>query len=82
MILEREDWEEAGCCFRPDTAVSEIHPGEGHYRIMEAIDEYDRLIAMDAAGEAAAHLERCLAQFEEQGGWGEQITILNEMMGC
>ena len=56
MILEREDWEEAGCCFRPDTAVSEIHPGEGHYRIMEAIDEYDRLIAMDAAGEAAAHL--------------------------
>ena len=38
MILEREDWEEPGCCFRPDTAAHEVHPGEGHYPIMEAIE--------------------------------------------
>ena len=81
MILEREDWEEPGCCFRPDTAAHEVHPGEGHYPIMEAIEEDDRLIAMDAAKEAGEHLERCLKQFEAAGDWGAQITILNEMMG-
>ena len=48
---------------------------------MEAIEEYDRLIAMDAAKEAGEHLERCLKQFEAAGDWGAQITILNEMMG-
>lgn len=81
MILEREDWEEAGCCFRPNTAAKEIHAGAGEGTIQEVIEEFDRLIAKDAKAEAAACLEHWLEEFEKSGDWAGQITILNEMMG-
>ena len=69
MILEREDWEEPGCCFRPDTAAHEVHPRGRTLSDHGSDREYDRLIAMDAAKEAGEHLERCLKQFEAAGDW-------------
>lgn len=81
MILEREDWEEAGCCFRPNTVASEIYQAGQRYEIQDIIEEFDQLLARDAKEEAAAFLEDWLVQFEENGDWGSQITILNEMMG-
>lgn len=81
MILEKEDWEEAGCCFRPSPAVFECCPGNGTDRIRKTIEKFDRLIAMDAAKEAGEHLEQSLEEFERAGDWPSQVTILNEMMG-
>lgn len=79
--MEREDWEEAGCCFRPSAETTEIPHGQKAGGIQSAIEEYDRLISRDAKEEAEQFLEAKLDEFEKIGDWGSQITILNEMMG-
>lgn len=81
MLLDREDWEESCCCFRPRTAGVEVKRGETPASIYQVIAGFDRLIARDAKKEAAAYLEEWLARYEETGDWPSQITILNEMMG-
>ena len=81
MMLEREDWEESCCCFRPpETAVRTGHKNTGT-PIRQVIEEFDRLLARDAKEEASLYLEQKLEQFETDGDWASQITILNEMMG-
>lgn len=81
MILEREDWEEARCCLRPQDVTVEIPHGKKSYEIGQVIAEFDRLLARDAKEEAGRYLEDWLEQFEKNGDWACQITILNEMMG-
>ena len=84
MILEKEDWEEPECCFRPHTAAAEtVHTGsaDGGPSVREVIQGFDRLLDRDAKREAAMYLEDWLARYEEAGDWASQITILNEMMG-
>lgn len=46
MILEKEDWEEPECCFRPHTAAAEaVHTGraDGGPSVREVIQGFDRL---------------------------------------
>ena len=84
MILEKEDWEEPECCFRPHTAAAEaVHTGraDGGPSVRDVIQGFDRLLDRDAKREAALYLEDWLARYEEAGDWASQITILNEMMG-
>ena len=84
MILEKEDWEEPECCFRPHIAAAEaVHTGsaDGGPSVREVIQGFDRLLDRDAKREAAIYLEDWLARYEEAGDWTSQITILNEMMG-
>ena len=80
MILEKEDWEEDCCCFRPRAAASEVSHREA-VSIRQVIEGFDALLARDAKTEAGQYLEKWLAEFEEKGDWSSQITILNEMMG-
>lgn len=79
-MLDREDWEEAGCCFRPRVAAAEVSHREA-VPIREVIEGFDALLARDEKEEAGQYLERWLAEFEANGDWASQITILNEMMG-
>ena len=84
MILEKEDWEEPECCFRPHIAAAEaVHTGsaDGGPSVREVIQGFDRLLDRDAKREAAIYLEDWMARYEEAGDWASQITILNEMMG-
>ena len=84
MILEKEDWEEPECCFRPHIAAAEaVHTGraDGGSSVREVIQGFDRLLDRDAKREAAIYLEDWMARYEEAGDWASQITILNEMMG-
>jgi len=80
MMLEREDWEESYCCFRPQVPATEVKH-ENAVSIRQVIEEFDRILARDAKEEAGEHLETWLKRFEESGDWASQITILNEMMG-
>lgn len=80
-MIEKEDWEEAGCCFRPTAKGAEISREEGQRPIQEIIEGFDALLAKDAKDEARAYLETWLSRCEEEGNWANQITILNEMMG-
>ena len=83
MILEKEDWEEPECCFRPHIAAAEaVHTGsaDGGPSVREVIQGFDRLLDRDAKREAAIYLEDWLARYEEAGDWTTQITKLNEMM--
>jgi len=81
MMLDREDWEESCCCFRPQVAAVEINHKDRKKSIQDVIGEFDSLLARDAKEEASQYLERCLEQFEADDDWASQITILNEMMG-
>lgn len=81
MMLDREDWEESCCCFRPRAAASEVREKAAQVSIRKVIEGFDRLLDRDAKKEAAAYLEGWLAHFEETGDWSSQITVLNEMMG-
>ena len=81
MYLEKEDWEEPACCFRPNVAAKELHAGHSAQSVREVIGEYDRLIAMDAGKDAGKFLEFWQEEFEKSGNWSAQITVLNEMMG-
>ena len=81
MYLEKEDWEEPACCFRPGAAAKELTAGQNAPSVRRVIEEYDRLIAMDAGTEAGKLLEFWQEEFETNGNWASQITILNEMMG-
>lgn len=72
MILEKEDWEEPECCFRPHTAAAEtVHTGsaDGGPSVREVIQGFDRLLDRDAKREAALYLEDWLARYEEAGDW-------------
>lgn len=47
MILEKEDWEEPECCFRPHIAAAEaVHTGsaDGGPSVREVIQGFDRLL--------------------------------------
>lgn len=81
MYLEKEDWEEPMCCFRPNAAAKELHAGQSGRSVHEVIREYDRLIALDAGEDAGRFLEFWQETFESGANWAAQITILNEMMG-
>lgn len=80
MVLEKEDWEEPGCCFQKPAAASEISESKDP-SIRQVIEGFDALLARDAKAEAGKYLEKWLEKFEERGDWASQITILNEMMG-
>ena len=59
MILEKEDWEEPECCFRPHIAAAEaVHTGsaDGGPSVREVIQGFDRLLDRDAKREAAIYL--------------------------
>ena len=78
MILEKEDWEEPECCFRPHIAAAEaVHTGsaDGGPSVREVIQGFDRLLDRDAKREAAIYLEDWMARYEEAGDWASQITI-------
>lgn len=80
-MLEKEDWEESCCCFRPQMDTAYINHRNIKTPIRQVIEEFDNLLARDAKKEASLYLEQCLKQFEADGDWASQITILNEMMG-
>ncbi|MCI8511781.1 MAG: tetratricopeptide repeat protein [Lachnospiraceae bacterium] len=81
MILDKEDWQEPGCCFRPAAAAEEIQDGGQGARIHEVIAGLDACLARDQTGKASVYLEKWLLHFEASGDWASQITVLNEMMG-
>ena len=69
MYLEKEDWEEPACCFRPGAAAKELTAGQNAPSVRRVIEEYDRLIAMDAGTEAGKLLEFWQEEFETNGNW-------------
>lgn len=81
MMLEKEDWQEPGCPFEPQAEAKPAASDYGTAGIQNVIEELDRLLAMDATEEAGVFLEQKLLEYEENGDWSGQITILNEMMG-
>lgn len=80
MILDKEDWEEDCCCFRPRVPAVQTDHRET-VPIHQVIGGFDALLARDAKEEAGEYLEKWLEEFENKGDWSSQITILNEMMG-
>ncbi|MCI8454558.1 MAG: tetratricopeptide repeat protein [Lachnospiraceae bacterium] len=81
MQLEKEDWQEPGCCFRMAAASKEVEDGGEATQIREVIQGLDALLAKDQVTEASAYLEKWLLYFEARKDWASQITVYNEMMG-
>lgn len=81
MFLEKEDWQEPGCCFEPQTDAHEVRRGKEPLPIQKVIEEFDGLLARNLKKAAQKYLEDWLERYEKAGDWASQITILNEMMG-
>ena len=81
MLLEKEDWEEARCCFeRPGPSY---HEEEGVTKIpaRKVVEELDEILAADDTQKAKEHLDFWLKKAREGKDRSGELTVLNEQMG-